>query len=94
MLLKTLKIFIAIVIHNWWNLISYFQTSEYIDWHNYDQITLERSRKGPGEQGIAFYLPPGTDKRKDELYKVNGFNGLASDYIAINRSIADIRHKK
>lgn len=67
--------------------------NEKVDWHNYTQITIEKSRKGPGEQGTAFYLPPGTEKRKDELYKVNGFNGLASDYIAINRSIADIRHK-
>ncbi|XP_055936162.1 putative polypeptide N-acetylgalactosaminyltransferase 10 [Argiope bruennichi] len=66
---------------------------EKIDWHNYTQINIEKNRKGPGEQGIAFYLPPGTEKRKDELYKVNGFNGFASDYIAINRSIADIRHK-
>ncbi|GFY54643.1 putative polypeptide N-acetylgalactosaminyltransferase 10 [Trichonephila inaurata madagascariensis] len=68
-------------------------SNEKIDWHNYTQIAIEKSRKGPGEQGAAFYLPPGTEKRKDELYKVNGFNGLASDYIAINRSIADIRHK-
>lgn len=71
-----------------------FQGSEYIDWHNYTQIEVEVKRKGPGEQGAAFYLPPGNEKRKEELYKVNGFNGLASDFIAINRSVADIRHKE
>ncbi|XP_054712053.1 putative polypeptide N-acetylgalactosaminyltransferase 10 [Uloborus diversus] len=64
-----------------------------IDWHNYAQIEEEKKRTGPGEQGAAFYLPPGNEKRKEELYKVNGFNGLASDFIAVNRSVADIRHK-
>ncbi|GIY38879.1 putative polypeptide N-acetylgalactosaminyltransferase 10 [Caerostris darwini] len=68
-------------------------TNEKIDWHNYTEIKIEQNRKGPGEQGTAFYLPPGTESRKEALYKVNGFNALASDYIAINRSIADIRHK-
>ncbi|XP_022250977.1 putative polypeptide N-acetylgalactosaminyltransferase 10 [Limulus polyphemus] len=63
-----------------------------IDWHNYTQIAEDDTRKGPGEQGIAFYLPPGMEQQKDQLYKVNGFNALVSDYIALNRSLPDIRH--
>ncbi|XP_015926191.1 putative polypeptide N-acetylgalactosaminyltransferase 10 [Parasteatoda tepidariorum] len=66
---------------------------EKIDWHNYTLMKLEKERTGPGEQGAAFDLPPGTDQEKDKLYKVNGYNGLASDYIAINRSVNDIRHE-
>ncbi|XP_013772480.1 putative polypeptide N-acetylgalactosaminyltransferase 10 [Limulus polyphemus] len=63
-----------------------------IDWHNYTQIAEDVKRKGPGEQGTAFYLPPGVEQKKDQLYKVNGFNALVSDYIALNRSLPDIRH--
>ncbi|XP_023222451.1 putative polypeptide N-acetylgalactosaminyltransferase 10 [Centruroides sculpturatus] len=62
------------------------------DWHNYSLIAEESKRQGPGEHGAAFYLPPGKEKLKDELYKVNGFNALVSDYIALNRSLSDIRH--
>ncbi|XP_054721987.1 N-acetylgalactosaminyltransferase 6-like [Uloborus diversus] len=47
---------------------------------------------GPGEHGTAFSLPPGLDRTKDELYKSNGFNALVSDFIALNRTLPDIRH--
>ncbi|XP_076362797.1 putative polypeptide N-acetylgalactosaminyltransferase 10 [Tachypleus tridentatus] len=63
-----------------------------IDWHNYTQIVEDNRKKRPGEQGTAFYLPPGMEEKKDQLYKVNGFNALVSDYIALNRSLPDIRH--
>lgn len=32
------------------------------------------------------------EKKKDELYKVNGFNAFASDKISLDRSLQDIRH--
>lgn len=63
-----------------------------VDWHDDRQIEAELQAKGPGEQGIAVLLPPGSDEKKDQLYKVNGFNALASDMIPLNRSIPDIRH--
>ncbi|GBN20163.1 hypothetical protein AVEN_137821-1, partial [Araneus ventricosus] len=47
---------------------------------------------GPGEKGSAFYLPPGLEKTKEELYKENGFNALVSDFISLNRTLPDIRH--
>lgn len=47
---------------------------------------------GPGEQGQPLHLKPEDEHEKQELYKVNGFNALASDRIALNRSLPDIRH--
>jgi len=32
------------------------------------------------------------EKKKDELYKVNGFNAFVSDKISLDRSLIDIRH--
>ncbi|KAH6936565.1 hypothetical protein HPB50_019175 [Hyalomma asiaticum] len=62
------------------------------DWHDLAMIKRDAEAKGPGEQGAAFFLPAGMEKKKDELYKVNGFNALASDFIALNRSLPDIRN--
>ena len=31
-------------------------------------------------------------KGRVQLYRVNGFDGLASDQISLNRSVKDIRH--
>lgn len=47
---------------------------------------------GPGEQGSAVILSAEEEKKKDELYKVNGFNALVSDKISLDRSLQDIRH--
>ncbi|KAF4526048.1 hypothetical protein B566_EDAN000842 [Ephemera danica] len=69
-----------------------YAEGEKIDWHNYEQIHADSIRKGPGEQGVPLHLKPEDEHEKQELYKVNGFNGLASDRIALNRSIPDIRH--
>lgn len=48
---------------------------------------------GIGEHGVAVSLTSFNQQKYDELYKVNGFNGLLSDSISVNRSIPDIRHK-
>ncbi|GIY40371.1 uncharacterized protein CDAR_480081 [Caerostris darwini] len=49
---------------------------------------------GPGEKGSPFYLPPGLEKTKEELYKETGFNALVSDFISLNRTLPDIRHSR
>ena len=67
--------------------------NEKIDWHDYRLIDAEKRQKGVGEQGKPAYLSPSEDAKKEELYKVNGFNGHLSDKIALNRSVPDIRHK-
>jgi polypeptide N-acetylgalactosaminyltransferase len=64
-----------------------------IDWHDYKLIEAEAKQNGIGEQGKRAFLPADDNDKKEELYKVNGFNGLLSDRIALNRSLPDIRHK-
>lgn len=49
---------------------------------------------GPGEQGQAVILSPDEEKKKGDLYKVNGFNAYASDKISLHRSLKDIRHQE
>jgi hypothetical protein len=64
-----------------------------VDWHNWTHIAMEKSREGPGEQGIAFALTnPDDIRRNNELNRVNGYYAVASDLISVNRSIKDIRH--
>ncbi|XP_064636941.1 putative polypeptide N-acetylgalactosaminyltransferase 10 isoform X2 [Lineus longissimus] len=63
-----------------------------IDWHNYTEIALLQKRTGPGEQGRAVRIDGSESKEKDKLYRVNGFNALASDKISLHRSLSDIRH--
>jgi len=48
--------------------------------------------KGPGEQGGAVILSAEEEKKKGDLYAVNGFNAYASDKISLDRSLKDIRH--
>ncbi|XP_035788753.1 N-acetylgalactosaminyltransferase 4-like [Anopheles albimanus] len=65
-----------------------------IDYHDYQQLALDRERVGPGEQGKAATLSPAESEseQRQKLYLQNGFNALLSDKISINRSIADLRH--
>lgn len=64
------------------------------DWTNYDQIEKDARLQGPGEKGQPFHLPQNNEikEQKEKLYRVNGFNALASDYVPLNRSVKDIRH--
>jgi hypothetical protein len=69
-----------------------FNTAHKVDWHNYAQIAAEAARVGPGEQGKAVAISPSEKHLVDQLYSANGFNAHASDKIALDRSVADIRH--
>uniref|UniRef100_A0A914XP32 Glycosyltransferase 2-like domain-containing protein n=1 Tax=Plectus sambesii TaxID=2011161 RepID=A0A914XP32_9BILA len=64
-----------------------------IDWTDYKKVEEEKQRTGPGENGMGFHLPADKQRDKETLYRTNGFNALASDFIALNRSVRDIRHK-
>ncbi|KAK0401542.1 hypothetical protein QR680_015844 [Steinernema hermaphroditum] len=65
------------------------------DWHDYGEMEKDDKRTGPGEHGAPVAIPtdPDTKKLQNELYKVNGYDAFASDMIALNRSVKDIRHK-
>ncbi|CAO1318883.1 unnamed protein product [Diamesa serratosioi] len=62
------------------------------DWHNYEFIEMEKMRVGPGEQGHPTYVDAGEEGKNKELFDENGYYGLISDKIALNRSVSDIRH--
>lgn len=65
-----------------------------VDWHDYQQILEDRTRKGNGEHGTPLFVPKGDESdeayRKEQLIE-NGFDGVVSDAIALDRSIPDFR---
>lgn len=65
-----------------------------IDWNDYAFQVAERARTGKGEHGVAASVPADQEHEKQILYDQNGFNGLLSDMISLNRSVKDIRHKE
>lgn len=68
---------------------------EKIDWTDYRYLESERERSGPGEHGERYILKSDSDiKLNEQLIKVNGYSGLVSDHVSVNRSIKDIRHPK
>lgn len=65
-----------------------------IDWHDRKQQKLDAQRTGAGELGKMYVVGAEFKEERRQLYKVNGFNGFASDQISLNRSLPDIRHPK
>ncbi|KAI6175587.1 Polypeptide N-acetylgalactosaminyltransferase [Aphelenchoides bicaudatus] len=66
------------------------------DWHDYEQMKLDLLRKGPGEKGLPLAVSkddPELAKKRESIYRQNGYDGYASDQIALDRSIKDIRHR-
>ncbi|XP_017047642.1 N-acetylgalactosaminyltransferase 4 [Drosophila ficusphila] len=62
------------------------------DWHDYAQMEADRKRSGFGEHGAAVHVENPDDKELEtEMYQLNGFNGLLSDRISVNRSVPDVR---
>ncbi|KAG8191949.1 hypothetical protein JTE90_007744 [Oedothorax gibbosus] len=45
----------------------------------------------PGEMGRAVVIPPEEEELRKEKFKLNQFNLLASDRIALNRTLPDVR---
>ncbi|XP_040913270.1 polypeptide N-acetylgalactosaminyltransferase 13 isoform X4 [Toxotes jaculatrix] len=52
---------------------------------------ISRSHEGPGEMGKAVNIPKDDQEKMKELFKINQFNLMASDMIALNRSLPDVR---
>lgn len=65
-----------------------------IDWHNYKFIEYERNRTGIGEQGAPGHLSTNDQEKADKIFSQNGYDGVLSDQISLNRSLPDIRHKE
>ena len=45
----------------------------------------------PGEMGKAVQIPKDREDEKKEKFKINQFNLVASEMIALNRSLSDVR---
>lgn len=65
-----------------------------IDWNDYQFIEAEKQRTGIGEHGVPASVSDDEEAERKRLFDLNGFNALLSDYISINRSVKDIRHKE
>jgi polypeptide N-acetylgalactosaminyltransferase len=52
---------------------------------------VSRIKGSPGEMGKAVQIPPDREEEKNEKFKVNQFNLLASEMISLNRSLQDVR---
>ncbi|KAL4608974.1 polypeptide N-acetylgalactosaminyltransferase 13-like isoform X4 [Arapaima gigas] len=55
------------------------------------RAVISRSQEGPGEMGKAVVIPKESQEKMKELFKINQFNLMASDMIALNRSLPDVR---
>ncbi|XP_070566323.1 polypeptide N-acetylgalactosaminyltransferase 1-like [Ptychodera flava] len=51
------------------------------------------NRDGPGEMGKPVIIEPQFKKEMEEKWKINEFNLMASERIALNRSLPDVRPK-
>ncbi|XP_037812931.1 N-acetylgalactosaminyltransferase 4-like [Lucilia sericata] len=62
------------------------------DWEDFESMMEDLQRVGIGEQGEAAYLKNDSLlELEKKLSNENGFNALLSDYISVNRSVADVR---
>ncbi|XP_053214600.1 polypeptide N-acetylgalactosaminyltransferase 1-like [Panonychus citri] len=54
-------------------------------------VTINNPSSWPGEKGKPVSIPKEEESLKNEKFKLNQFNLLASDRIALNRSLPDVR---
>uniref|UniRef100_A0A8C7WI07 Polypeptide N-acetylgalactosaminyltransferase n=1 Tax=Oncorhynchus mykiss TaxID=8022 RepID=A0A8C7WI07_ONCMY len=55
------------------------------------RAVMSRAHEGPGEMGKAVAIAKDEQEKMKELFKINQFNLMASDMIALNRSLPDVR---
>lgn len=64
-----------------------------VDFHDYKYLEREKQRLGlPGENGQPVYAEFEEEALNKKLFDENGYYGLISDKIALNRSLPDFRH--
>ncbi|XP_002014996.2 N-acetylgalactosaminyltransferase 4 [Drosophila persimilis] len=62
------------------------------DWHDYAAMEADKLRSGLGEHGLPAEIEnPDEKELEQQMYRKNGFNGLLSDMISVNRSVPDVR---
>lgn len=54
-------------------------------------VIKSNPKSWPGENGKGVAIPKEDEELKNEKFKLNQFNLLASDKIALNRSLPDVR---
>ncbi|XP_051858032.1 N-acetylgalactosaminyltransferase 4-like isoform X1 [Drosophila albomicans] len=65
------------------------------DWNDYQAMEDDKMRSGTGEHGLPAKIEDPAEKElEDKLYRMNGFNGLLSDKISVNRSLPDVRREE
>ncbi len=52
---------------------------------------VQRHHDGPGEMGKPVVIAKDQQERMKEMFKINQFNLMASEMIALNRSLPDVR---
>ncbi|XP_038645489.1 polypeptide N-acetylgalactosaminyltransferase 13 isoform X4 [Scyliorhinus canicula] len=55
------------------------------------RAVISRAQEGPGEMGRAVLIPKEDQEKMRDLFKINQFNLMASDMIAFNRTLPDVR---
>ncbi|XP_059822514.1 polypeptide N-acetylgalactosaminyltransferase 13 [Hypanus sabinus] len=55
------------------------------------RAVISRAQEGPGEMGKAVHIPKEDQEKMRDLFKINQFNLMASDMIALNRTLPDVR---
>ncbi|XP_028847063.1 polypeptide N-acetylgalactosaminyltransferase 13 isoform X1 [Denticeps clupeoides] len=55
------------------------------------RAVISRAHEGPGEMGKPVIVPKEDQEKMKDLFKINQFNLMASDMIALNRSLPDVR---
>lgn len=65
------------------------------DWHDYAAMEADKLRSGLGEHGLPAKIEDPAEEEAERLeYRRNGFNGMLSDRISVNRSVPDVRREE
>lgn len=65
------------------------------DWHDFEFIKSERTRRGPGENGEGIELINQEEIVDNQsLLKIEGLSVVISDKLSVNRSLPDTRPAK
>ncbi|RXM36460.1 Polypeptide N-acetylgalactosaminyltransferase 1 [Acipenser ruthenus] len=55
------------------------------------EVVIQKPQEGPGEMGKPVVIPKDNQEKMKEMFKINQFNLMASEMIALNRSLPDVR---